>query len=254
MRTVVVGVDSEQQPKQVLLRDSAEAQAIGWPLQVLTAWTTPTCAGGTVGLDDLEAVRTGRAATQELAAGLLAEALHTRVEGRPVSASASGSFGDARDLLVRAGEDAGLVVVGARSHGPLLSAFLGSTASRVVHHASCPVMVGSRGVATGPYRRRVLVGFDESAGAGSAQRHDPGRAPRHPQHMSGTSQDRSGEGTPARRRRTAPDRPDPRASSVIAPQASGVRADSADQLRLLVAVPLHVRCLLERDRRVEVHR
>jgi len=178
MRTVVSGVDNEQQSRRVLGRALAEAQTTGRPLQVLHAWSSPTWASGAVGLDDTGGGRTGMAEAQELAAGLLAEALSGWPGDRPVHASAVGSFGDAGDLLVQASADAGLVVVGARSHGPLLSAVLGSATAHVLHHAPCPVMVVPRSVAPGPYRR-VVLGFDERAHAGSALRWALDAARRH---------------------------------------------------------------------------
>ncbi|MCU1693416.1 MAG: universal stress protein UspA-like protein [Frankiales bacterium] len=178
MRTVVSGVDSEQQSRQVLRKALAEAQSAGRPLEALHAWSTPTWASGAVGLDDTEGVQTGRQEAQQLAAHLLADALHTRVGELPVRASARGAFGDAGDLLVRASSEAGLVVVGSRSHGPLLSAVLGSATAHVLHYAPCPVMVVPRSVAPGPYRR-VVVGYDDQEHAGSALRWALDAARRH---------------------------------------------------------------------------
>lgn len=178
MRTVVTGVDSEPQSRQVLRRALAEAQSSSRPLLALHAWSTPTWASGAVGLDDTEGVRTGREEAQRLAAHLLSETLQEHAGALPVRASARGAFGDAGDLLVRATADAGLVVVGSRSHGPLLSAVLGSATAHVLHYAPCPVMVVPRSVAPGPYRR-VVVGYDDQEHAGSALRWALDAARRH---------------------------------------------------------------------------
>ncbi len=45
--------------------------------------------------------------------------------------------------IVRCAEEEGadLLVVASRGYGPLGQVFLGSTAERVLHHASCPVLV-----------------------------------------------------------------------------------------------------------------
>ncbi|MCW2606362.1 MAG: hypothetical protein JWO60_1055 [Frankiales bacterium] len=178
MRTVVTGVDTEPQSGQVLRKALAEARSTGRPLQVLHAWSTHVWPSGAVGLDDTDGVRTGQADAEQVAATLLQGALAVDVEARGVRAVAGGRFGDAGDLLVRAAEDAGLLVVGTRSHGPLMSAVLGSATGFVLHRAACPVMVVPPTTGPGPYRR-VVVGYDEWSRAGSALRWALDAARRH---------------------------------------------------------------------------
>jgi nucleotide-binding universal stress UspA family protein len=48
---------------------------------------------------------------------------------------------DAREALLDAAGEADLVVVGARGHGPIAAALLGSVASWMLHHPPCPVAV-----------------------------------------------------------------------------------------------------------------
>lgn len=178
MRTVVTGVDDAQGSRAVLSRALAEAESTGRPLEALHAWSTPTWASGAVGLDDTEGVQTGREQAQELAAHLLGKALEGRTGSSRLRATARGGYGDAGDLLVRAGADAGLLVVGARSHGAVLSAVLGSATSYALHRAACPVMVVPRADPLRPYRR-VVVGYDDQERAGSALRWALDAARRH---------------------------------------------------------------------------
>lgn len=54
--------------------------------------------------------------------------------------------GDAAEELIRASQDADMLVVGSRGSGGFSALLLGSVSSQVTHHASCPVTVipGSR--------------------------------------------------------------------------------------------------------------
>jgi nucleotide-binding universal stress UspA family protein len=49
--------------------------------------------------------------------------------------------GDAAEELVKAGQDAEMLVVGSRGGGGFARLLMGSVSSQVVHHASCPVVV-----------------------------------------------------------------------------------------------------------------
>ena len=177
MRTIVSGVIDAQQSRQVLHSALLEARSTGRPLQVLHAWST-TALAPAGGLDDLEGWCTERAEAQQLAVQLLTQALDEDVDPAPVRAVVQSSNGDPGDLLVRASAEAGLVVVGARSHGALLSAVLGSAATHVLKHAACPVMIVPATVAPGLFRR-VVVGLDEEGHAHSALRWAVDAARRH---------------------------------------------------------------------------
>jgi nucleotide-binding universal stress UspA family protein len=49
--------------------------------------------------------------------------------------------GDVAEELVRASQDAEMLVVGSRGGGGFARLLMGSVSSQVVHHASCPVVV-----------------------------------------------------------------------------------------------------------------
>ena len=44
-------------------------------------------------------------------------------------------------MLVEAGKDADMIVLGSRGTGGFARLTLGSTASQVAHHAQCPVLI-----------------------------------------------------------------------------------------------------------------
>ena len=74
--------------------------------------------------------------------------LDRAMAGLTVPADGEVVEGDPADELVRASAHADLVVVGSRGWGPARRVMAGSTAQRVVHDASCPVLVAPRGATT----------------------------------------------------------------------------------------------------------
>jgi nucleotide-binding universal stress UspA family protein len=69
--------------------------------------------------------------------------------------------GPAAEVLIEAGRDAALVVVGSKGHNGFAAALVGATGLQVATHAPCPVVVirGRSDTAVGP----VVVGVDGSA-------------------------------------------------------------------------------------------
>jgi nucleotide-binding universal stress UspA family protein len=62
--------------------------------------------------------------------------------------------------LIAAGGHAGLLVVGARGHGPLSGLLLDSVSKHVSRHAHCPVVVVRE--QADPHASRIVVGIDQS--------------------------------------------------------------------------------------------
>lgn len=181
MRDIVSGVSDAEPAVAVLDRALAEAETTGRPLRAATVWTVPQTVGEMYGSgyagtflsgDDL-----GQVAAEQ-AADLLDKALHARPSERPVTATSEAHQGDPGQQLVRMSLDSGLVVVGARSHGALVSALLGSATGYVLHHSECPVMVVPEGATPGPFRR-VVVGIDGGTSSHSALRWGADAAARH---------------------------------------------------------------------------
>jgi nucleotide-binding universal stress UspA family protein len=52
--------------------------------------------------------------------------------------------GDAAKTLAEASEEADILVMGSRGHGPLQAALLGGVSHDVVRHAACPVVIHPR--------------------------------------------------------------------------------------------------------------
>ncbi|MFE9749377.1 universal stress protein [Saccharothrix saharensis] len=133
---IVVGVDGSPVSRTALRWAVEEAGLRGCAVEAVLAWHLdyglvigPVSATVAAGVDP-ERLRENH---RRVLADLVAE---VGGDVRPVLAE-----GDARDVLVKASEDATLLVVGSRGAGPIRGALLGSVSSYCVNHASCPVVV-----------------------------------------------------------------------------------------------------------------
>lgn len=180
MREIVTGVDQAEQSEHVLAHALSEAETTARPVRVVHAWADPVWVAGPAGMgfESLPPMQDSARWAQEAAEALLDKALLQRTSTRPVTISAHAVRGDPGDVLVQAGADAGLVVVGGRTHGGVLSTLLGSATGYVLHHSAGPVMVVPDTCAPGPYRR-VVVGFDDEACSRAALRWALDAARRH---------------------------------------------------------------------------
>jgi len=169
MTGVVVGVEGTIAAARALDRAALEARRTGRALTVVRAWQRPVWVGASMGqvydYDVFASAVSSEETAREEAAELVAKASDVPPDVRLVVEE-----GPAGSVLVDASEDADLLVVGSHPRRPLLSRVLGSTASHVVHHAHCAVMVvPAEGVAASPYQQ-VVVGVDGSPASLAALR------------------------------------------------------------------------------------
>ncbi|OIK27796.1 universal stress protein [Streptomyces malaysiense] len=132
---VVLGVAGKDAGPAAVRFAAEEAALRGVPLEAVRAWRRP--AHGTTG-HPLLAGGPAQAHEQE-AAETLEEALRDLPEG--LEQRRRTAEGHARDVLVDASRDAGLLVVGARRRSGRFGLQLGRVAHGVLHHAACPVAV-----------------------------------------------------------------------------------------------------------------
>jgi len=140
MAGIVVGVDGSPHSQVVLDWALNEAALRHVPLKVLAVWPIAATGWGFSGVpstaDEADRQRTERA-TQEL----VDKAVSKRGDepGRTVTVVAVAGL--ASDELVKASNDAELLVVGSRGAGGFAHLVLGSVSSQVTHYAHCPVVV-----------------------------------------------------------------------------------------------------------------
>lgn len=146
---VVVGVDGSGSATAVAL-GRAEARARGRSLWVLHAWTTPVWLSSSDGaLPDPEDCAAGAARVVDAAAVSL------EADSSGLLSRAAAIEGEAGRVLVQAGEQAALLVVGGHpAGGPV-----GPTTTALLQRARCPVLVAHVRGGAPPYGR-VVVGLD----------------------------------------------------------------------------------------------
>jgi nucleotide-binding universal stress UspA family protein len=155
---VVVGVDGSA-PSRVALRWAArEAAQRQVPLRVVCAYHFVVAgAYAPIGAEVAqEAEGTAKLIVDDAVTEAMAVAPGLEVSGVTV-------LGPAAQVLIEAGHNAALLVVGSRGHRGFAAALLGATSQHVATHAPCPVVVvrGRGDTAIGP----VAVGVDGSESA-----------------------------------------------------------------------------------------
>ena len=151
---IVVGVDGSNSAQRALHWAAEEAVRRGTNLVVLHAWSVPD----SVRPDHLDPAMFEAAGRTILkaATAILAGQGHVTPPVRSLLI-----HDDAAPALLRAAQDAGLLVVGSRGRGGFVGLLLGSVSRRCVEHAPCPIAVvpsGSEPAGDG----RVVVGVDGS--------------------------------------------------------------------------------------------
>ena len=138
MQRIVVGVDGSDNARRALEWAIAEAKIRRAQLTVVSAWQIPSVVLASpvaMAAYDEEVWRDAAteavdAALQSVAEDDLPAGLERRViEGPPAK------------VLVDAGKDADMIVVGSRGRGGFAGLLLGSVSQQVAQHASCPVVI-----------------------------------------------------------------------------------------------------------------
>ncbi|HEX8866529.1 MAG TPA: universal stress protein [Lentzea sp.] len=136
-RSIVVGVDGSAAAQAALRWAVEHARQRGCPVDVVMAWHPDY--GVMIGPLPAEVFaevspQAVKAAAQKVLDG------HAQgfegVEIRRILVE-----GDPKDALVKASQDAELLVVGNRGHSAIVEAILGSVSAYCVRHAACPVVV-----------------------------------------------------------------------------------------------------------------
>lgn len=139
MPGILVGLDGSLYSERALEWAAKEAAIRHAPLRVLAVHTVPVgwSGRGVPYPEDNEIVVRTKAAAQELTDKVLAGLGGARPDGVTVEAV----NGIPADVLVRASEDADMIVLGARGGGGFATLHLGSVSDQVAHHAHCPVVI-----------------------------------------------------------------------------------------------------------------
>lgn len=138
-KPIVVGVDNSQGSAVALKWAATEAALRRCPVRAVTCWSLPAL----YGVDVVALAGLDIAGIEREAAAMLAKAVGTAISGLPnppvIEQVVIGGL--ASQEIVTQGKDAEMIVVGSRGHGGFRGLLLGSTATQVIHHAPCPVVV-----------------------------------------------------------------------------------------------------------------
>jgi nucleotide-binding universal stress UspA family protein len=139
MPGILVGLDGSNYSERALEWAAKEAALRNAPLRVLAVHTVPVGWSGRGVPDpvDNELVVSTKAAAQELTDKVLAGI----GSARPTGVTVDAVNGIPADVLLRASEDADMIVLGARGGGGFARLRLGSVSDQVAHHAHCPVVI-----------------------------------------------------------------------------------------------------------------
>jgi nucleotide-binding universal stress UspA family protein len=139
MTGIIVGVDGSGHSERALEWATREAALRRVPLTVITVHQ-PVAGylGGTISHseDDALSERVRKAAREQTD-----QALDRLGEGTPPQVTVDAVAGSPAEELLRAAEDADLLVVGSRGAGGVARLVMGSVSSQVAQHAHCPVIV-----------------------------------------------------------------------------------------------------------------
>jgi nucleotide-binding universal stress UspA family protein len=146
---IVVGVDGSEMSVRAAGFAFTEAALRGTGVTAVHAWTLPWIRS-TLSHRHEQATVTRPAFEQEAAAALSESLAETRKKHPTVPVVEQTVEERPAEALVRASQDAQLLVVGSRGRGGVAGLLLGSVSHAVIHHAYCPVAV-IRGVIRRPW-------------------------------------------------------------------------------------------------------
>jgi len=141
MAGIIVGVDGSDHSRRALDWAMREAVKHHLPLTVMSIHTPPARPATSIywGVHSYPEnsfdPELARAAVQEFVDKVAGEI------GEAPEITVSIGTGDAAEELLKASQDADMLVVGSRGGGGFARLLMGSVSSQVVHHASCPVVV-----------------------------------------------------------------------------------------------------------------
>jgi nucleotide-binding universal stress UspA family protein len=140
MSGIVVGMDGSAHSRAALdwaTREAGIRQTTLTVMTVVAAQASPWSGRPLAVPDEGETLQRTRKAVDDAVAKAASE-----VSGaHPTSVTVSATVGYPAKTLVDASKDADLVVVGSRGRGGFAELLMGSVATQVTHHASCPVVV-----------------------------------------------------------------------------------------------------------------
>jgi nucleotide-binding universal stress UspA family protein len=136
---ILLATDGSASAKLATREAAALAQATGWPLRIVTAWSLPVSEFAAGAVTALREIADAERAQAEAALAIAAAAL----EGAGLEAETVLRHGAAVGAICREAVDCGarLVVVGARGWGRLGRLDVGSVSLGVLELAPCPVLV-----------------------------------------------------------------------------------------------------------------
>jgi len=139
MSGILVGIDGSGHSQRALEWAAREAALRQVPLTVLTVHQAVVgWAGGSV---DFPGDETATARARELAQSETDKVLEEIGGGRPAEVIVRAVNGIPAEELLRAAEDAAMLVLGSRGAGGFGKLLIGSVSSQVSHHARCPVVL-----------------------------------------------------------------------------------------------------------------
>ena len=140
MPGITVGVDGSDNSYRALEWAMKEAGLRGEPVNILAVnevASNPWTGHPEVMAEDAAVVQRARSWTEEA----VTKASSQLGDAKPTSVSVQAVNGFAAEELIKASHDSDLIVVSARGSGGFARLAIGGVASKVIHHAACPVVV-----------------------------------------------------------------------------------------------------------------